>query len=243
MRKKKFSIVFERNLSTAKELDSKCHYEVLGVATDASLAEIKKAFYEKSKKYHPDVCDDSEAVKLFHDITKAYEILGNEESRREYDSTRRLNQSSSKINYSRSKQSTFQNREQNDFGSNYLRNLYFREQNRRFAQRASHLNLNQSRLEQESLKSKLKEEIEFYNSLDEDLKRKYEEYYFTKKNYIDTENNSTQYELDKANLFNKFMVAVAISIFLFLYMSNFDSPVSLMKKYNLSIKHKTNSND
>ncbi|KPM05667.1 lethal (2) tumorous imaginal discs-like protein [Sarcoptes scabiei] len=74
--------VFERNLSTAKELDSKCHYEVLGVATDASLAEIKKAFYEKSKKYHPDVCDDSEAVKLFHDITKAYEILAGQNSPR-----------------------------------------------------------------------------------------------------------------------------------------------------------------
>ncbi len=68
------------------------HYGVLGVRDNASLDEIKVAYREAVKKYHPDVYshlgDNSLKDKLddiFSYITVAYSILSNQEKRREYD--------------------------------------------------------------------------------------------------------------------------------------------------------------
>uniref|UniRef100_A0A0N5CGJ7 J domain-containing protein n=1 Tax=Strongyloides papillosus TaxID=174720 RepID=A0A0N5CGJ7_STREA len=67
----------------------KDHYETLGVKKDASRSDIKKAFYELSKKYHPDMNpgNQEKAVEMFQMIKKAYEVLSNDFSRREYDET------------------------------------------------------------------------------------------------------------------------------------------------------------
>uniref|UniRef100_A0A0K0FG79 DnaJ homolog subfamily A member 3, mitochondrial (inferred by orthology to a human protein) n=1 Tax=Strongyloides venezuelensis TaxID=75913 RepID=A0A0K0FG79_STRVS len=67
----------------------KDHYETLGVKKDASRDDIKKAFYALSKKHHPDMNPENqkEAVEKFQMIKKAYEILSNDFSRREYDET------------------------------------------------------------------------------------------------------------------------------------------------------------
>lgn len=64
----------------------KNYYEVLGVSRDATKDEIKKAFRAMAKKYHPDKNkDDNDAIKKFQDASEAYEVIGNEESRAEYD--------------------------------------------------------------------------------------------------------------------------------------------------------------
>lgn len=64
----------------------KNYYEVLGVSRDATKDEIKKAFRVMAKKYHPDKNkDDNDAIKKFQDASEAYEVIGNEESRAEYD--------------------------------------------------------------------------------------------------------------------------------------------------------------
>lgn len=64
----------------------KNYYEVLGVSRDATKDEIKKAFRVMAKKYHPDKNkDDDDAIKKFQDASEAYEVIGNEESRAEYD--------------------------------------------------------------------------------------------------------------------------------------------------------------
>lgn len=59
------------------------HYEVLGVSPKANQKEIKAAYYELSKRYHPDV--NTESADSFRKITAAYEVLGNLKQRKLYD--------------------------------------------------------------------------------------------------------------------------------------------------------------
>ncbi|PWW75315.1 DnaJ-domain-containing protein, partial [Tuber magnatum] len=62
------------------------HYETLGVPYSATKAEIKKRFYELSKKHHPDLNrHDPHAPKRFVRISSAYAILGNTEKKEKYD--------------------------------------------------------------------------------------------------------------------------------------------------------------
>lgn len=62
-------------------------YGVLGVPVDATPKEIKSAYYELSKQHHPDVSPDAAAKEKFHQVSAAYEILGSEDARAEYDRT------------------------------------------------------------------------------------------------------------------------------------------------------------
>jgi DnaJ-class molecular chaperone len=62
-------------------------YELLGVARDASQADIKKAYRALAKKLHPDVNPGDESVEQhFKEITAAYDMLSDEERRRKFDS-------------------------------------------------------------------------------------------------------------------------------------------------------------
>jgi molecular chaperone DnaJ len=61
-------------------------YEVLGIARDASTADIKKAYYKLAQKYHPDTNNgDKTAEARFTEIGQAYEALSNTEKRQAYD--------------------------------------------------------------------------------------------------------------------------------------------------------------
>jgi DnaJ-class molecular chaperone len=61
-------------------------YDVLGVAKTASAADIKKAFRQLAKKYHPDRNkDDVKAKERFAEIGQAYEILGDEKKKAQFD--------------------------------------------------------------------------------------------------------------------------------------------------------------
>ncbi|KLT38501.1 DnaJ-domain-containing protein [Cutaneotrichosporon oleaginosum] len=60
-------------------------YDVLGVAKDASAADIKKAYYGLAKKWHPDTSKEANAAEKFHDIQGAYDILSDEKKRAAYD--------------------------------------------------------------------------------------------------------------------------------------------------------------
>jgi DnaJ-class molecular chaperone len=61
-------------------------YDVLGVTKSASAADIKKAFRQLAKKYHPDRNkDDVKAKERFAEIGSAYEILGDEKKKAQFD--------------------------------------------------------------------------------------------------------------------------------------------------------------
>ncbi len=66
--------------------DKRDYYEVLGVSKQADDAEIKKAFRNLAKKYHPDAHPgDAECEAKFKEAQEAYAVLSDAEKRRQYD--------------------------------------------------------------------------------------------------------------------------------------------------------------
>lgn len=64
----------------------KDYYKILDIQVTATKDEIKKVFRTLAKKYHPDKNkDDENALRKFQDINEAYQVLSNEDSRKEYD--------------------------------------------------------------------------------------------------------------------------------------------------------------
>ncbi len=61
------------------------HYEVLGVARDASAEEIKKAYRRLARELHPDVNPSEDAAERFKDVTHAYDVLSDTDARQRYD--------------------------------------------------------------------------------------------------------------------------------------------------------------
>lgn len=62
-------------------------YKVLGVAKNASEAEIKKAYRKLARKWHPDQnAGNAEAEEKFKEIQEAYDIVGDPKKRKEFDS-------------------------------------------------------------------------------------------------------------------------------------------------------------
>lgn len=61
------------------------HYEVLGVARDASEEQIKKAYRKLARELHPDVNPAPDAQEKFKLVTHAYEVLSDSNARRQYD--------------------------------------------------------------------------------------------------------------------------------------------------------------
>lgn len=67
------------------EAGIKDYYTILGIAKNATQEEIKSAFRDKAKKYHPDVSDLPNAHQLFVEIGEAYEVLKDPRTRESYD--------------------------------------------------------------------------------------------------------------------------------------------------------------
>jgi len=76
----------------ARALDEATYYDVLNVQDDATEAQLKRAFYDLSRRYHPDrfyrreVADQAETIeRVFTGITTAYEVLRDPLDRQRYD--------------------------------------------------------------------------------------------------------------------------------------------------------------
>lgn len=66
--------------------DKRDYYEVLGVSKGASDDEIKKAFRQMSKKYHPDLNPgNKEAEEKFKEVNEAYQVLSDSDKKARYD--------------------------------------------------------------------------------------------------------------------------------------------------------------
>ena len=77
------------NGDVRREWFDKDYYQVLGVAKNASQTEIKKAYRKLAQKHHPDAnAGDKSAEERFKDISAAYDVVGDEEKRKQYDQVR-----------------------------------------------------------------------------------------------------------------------------------------------------------
>lgn len=63
------------------------YYDVLGVAPDAPADEIKRAYRQLARRYHPDISGEERGA-AFIEVSRAYEVLGHSERRCEYDARR-----------------------------------------------------------------------------------------------------------------------------------------------------------
>jgi molecular chaperone DnaJ len=61
------------------------YYDTLGIPRSADDKEIKKAYRNLARKYHPDVCKDQGAEEKFKGINEAYSVLSDEQKRAQYD--------------------------------------------------------------------------------------------------------------------------------------------------------------
>ncbi len=61
------------------------YYDILGVDKSADKAEIKKAYKKLALQYHPDRNKEEGAEEKFSEISKAYDVLSDENKRAQYD--------------------------------------------------------------------------------------------------------------------------------------------------------------
>jgi len=77
------------NGDVKREWFEKDYYQVLGVAKNASHAEIKKAYRKLAQKHHPDANPGNpQAEERFKEISAAYDVVGDEDKRKQYDQVR-----------------------------------------------------------------------------------------------------------------------------------------------------------
>lgn len=66
-------------------MEKRDYYEVLGLQKGATDAEIKKAYRQMAKKYHPDVNKEPSAEEKFKEVNEAYEVLSDPQKKANYD--------------------------------------------------------------------------------------------------------------------------------------------------------------
>lgn len=66
-------------------MDDRDYYEILGVSRTASADEIRKAYRDLARRYHPDVSKEPNAQERFTEIQEAYDILSDDTKRARYD--------------------------------------------------------------------------------------------------------------------------------------------------------------
>ncbi|CAJ1334279.1 unnamed protein product [Effrenium voratum] len=68
------------------------YYDQLGVPSNASQQEIRRAYFQKSRQCHPDKTTEADAKERFQAVSEAYQVLSDPKRRRDYDSRGRSQQ-------------------------------------------------------------------------------------------------------------------------------------------------------
>ena len=78
-------------MTAQREWFEKDYYAVLGVPKDAPSKDITKAYRRLARQYHPDANPgDTAAEEKFKEVSSAYDVLGDDAKRAEYDEVRRM---------------------------------------------------------------------------------------------------------------------------------------------------------
>jgi curved DNA-binding protein CbpA len=85
-RKKKGEGTCSANTGPERAVKDRTYYDLLGVPTNATQSDIKKAYYVKARKCHPDKNPgDPSAAERFQELGHAYQLLANDQTRAAYD--------------------------------------------------------------------------------------------------------------------------------------------------------------
>ena len=78
-------------MDAQREWFEKDYYAMLDVAADASHKDITKAYRKLARQLHPDQNPgDAKSEDRFKEVSAAYDVLGDEEKRKQYDEVRRM---------------------------------------------------------------------------------------------------------------------------------------------------------
>lgn len=169
-------------------------YEILEVSENASAEVIEKAYKVLAKKYHPDLQTQEEkqnAEMKMKQINEAYEVLGNEEKRREYDKKLEQERNQNSQNYNTMNVGAAQN-EYNTYNSN---------------NRAEDFDYEKEQLK---YKKKLqKEEEKQRKKMQENLNKEYENAYY---DYLRSLGYKVKRKWTKENIKDVFIVILIMAI-------------------------------
>ena len=108
-------------------------YEILEVSEKASKEVIDKAYHVLAKKYHPDLQQDDEkkiAEEKMKQINEAYEILSNEEKRKQYDEELKIEKEQQKLREQEENQINEQKIQKDIYDEQIKRDEYEKERQR-----------------------------------------------------------------------------------------------------------------
>lgn len=182
-------------------MKDKTLYEVLEVSENASPEIIEKAYKVLAKKYHPDLQnleDKQNAETKMKQINEAYEILGNEEKRKEYD--RQLQQEREEER--QEQEERLRDQEQSDF-YNVNSNDYNKYNSPNSGSEVSNYD------REKYIKKLQKEEEKQRKEMQEKLDKEYENAYY---NYLRSLGYKVKHHWTKENIKDVFIVIIIMAI-------------------------------